>query len=122
MLVAFFQNDFAGRIEQLNVESFEAAAIAADENAFDVAGANQANLELRRHARSRNDELKCLLRGERWIIQCRRVDANGDGVLSFSEVMRHKLRALERGDKDKDGRLSFDEMVDIVRAEEEGAV
>ena len=41
----------------------------------------------------------------------KRVDANGDGVLSFDEVMVNKMRALKAGDTDGDGGLSFDEMV-----------
>jgi Ca2+-binding EF-hand superfamily protein len=46
-----------------------------------------------------------------------RVDANGDGVLTFSEVMTNKTRAFEEGDKDQDGLLSFEDMVDAVQAE-----
>ena len=44
-------------------------------------------------------------------------DANGDGVLTFPEVMAHKTRAFAEGDTNQDGGLSFDEMVDVVEAE-----
>ena len=46
-----------------------------------------------------------------------RIDANGDGVLTFSEVMTNKTRAFEEGNKNKDRGLSLDEMVEAVEAE-----
>jgi Ca2+-binding EF-hand superfamily protein len=49
-----------------------------------------------------------------------RVDRNGDGVLTFFEVMTNKTQGFEAGDKNDDGLLSFEEMVEEVRAEEEG--
>ena len=46
------------------------------------------------------------------------VDRNGDGVLTFSEVMRNKIQGFDAGDKNQDDLLSFDEMVNEVKAEE----
>jgi hypothetical protein len=34
--------------------------------------------------------------------------------------MNHKIRALEEGDKNRDGVLSFEEIVDSVEAEQGG--
>ena len=49
-----------------------------------------------------------------------RIDTNHDGVLSFTEVMVNKNRAFKEGDKNKDGGLSFEEMVEIVELEQGG--
>ena len=49
------------------------------------------------------------------------MDANGDGVLTFTEVMTNKVRALKAGDKNQDGGLSYEEMVTIVEIEMGGA-
>lgn len=50
-----------------------------------------------------------------------RVDRNGDGVLTFIEVMINKTQGFEDGDKIHDGLLSFDDMVDEVKAEYGGS-
>ena len=49
-----------------------------------------------------------------------RIDANGDGVLTFPEVMRNKTRAFAAGDKNSDGGLSFEEMVEAASADNGG--
>ena len=46
-----------------------------------------------------------------------KVDTDGDGLLTFKEVMTNKVRAFDQGDRDDDGGLSFDEMVTIVDIE-----
>ena len=50
--------------------------------------------------------------------QVRAVDADGDGVLTFNEVMTYKMRAFRAADKNNDDALSFDEIVESVRAEQ----
>ena len=47
-----------------------------------------------------------------------RIDANGDGALTFSEVMANKTRAFAAGDKDGDGALSFEEMVEAASSDQ----
>jgi Ca2+-binding EF-hand superfamily protein len=46
-----------------------------------------------------------------------RVDRDGDGALTFSEVMTHKTQGFEDGDKNQDGLLSYEEMVEAVKSE-----
>jgi hypothetical protein len=43
-------------------------------------------------------------------------DRDGDGGLTFSEVMVNKTRGFEDADKNEDGLLSFEEMVEGPRA------
>jgi Ca2+-binding EF-hand superfamily protein len=44
------------------------------------------------------------------------VDADGDGRLSFDEVMAHKMDQLEQADQDGDGVLSLDEVLEFNSA------
>ena len=41
----------------------------------------------------------------------RRADADGDGRLSFAEVVRHRMARFDAADRDRDDRLSLDEML-----------
>jgi EF hand len=46
-----------------------------------------------------------------------RIDTNGDGFFTFTEVMTFKMKAFKAADKSGDRKLSYEEMVESVKAE-----
>jgi Ca2+-binding EF-hand superfamily protein len=46
-----------------------------------------------------------------------RVDGNGDGMLTFDEMIAHKVSGFGKADGDGDGLVSFDEMIEEAKSE-----
>src|SRR5206468_5967340 len=68
----------AGRIDELEIQPFEADPAALDDCALDVAAADEADLDVGRHSRTRHDHLQRLAGNEHRIIEAGRVDADSN--------------------------------------------
>ena len=69
-------HDFAGLVDQLDIQPFEAVAAVTDDGTFDVAGADEPYFDVGADSGAWNDDLQSLLRRQHRVVEARRVDAD----------------------------------------------